>query len=189
MSKGATRATRVEGLKTLPALVQTLPFDFVLAITDPGAAIAFATKPIAKVPKGNWLLQAAVSNVIIQDVGGTGLIAAFTGQYSFGTAATVDNTLTGADRDIVGLSTAGVTYLAAGGITPKTRGTIELAGDAALTSAGVLLTNNQRLYDNVNGALNINFNMTVADASISANASVRVRGQLELVHAVLGDRG
>jgi hypothetical protein len=187
MSKGGTRAAKVEGLKTIPTLVQVIPFDFVLAITDPGAAIAFATKPIAKVPKGNWALFTAVSNVIIQDVGGAGLIAAFTGTYSFGTAATVDNTLTGADRDIIGLAAAGVSYTAAAGITPKTRGTIALTADAALTSAGVVQLNNAVLFDNTAGALNMNFNMTVLDASISANASVRVRGQLNLIHAVLGD--
>ena len=42
------------------------------------------------------------------------------------------------------------------------------------------------LFDNTAGNLNINFNMTVLDASISANASVRVRGQLNLIHALLG---
>jgi hypothetical protein len=187
MSKGETRVSKVVGLKGIPPLVQVIPFDFILAITDPGAAIAFASKAIAKVPKGNWALLTAVSNVIIQDVGGVGLIAAFTGQYSFGTTATADNALTGTDRDIIGLSNAGVTYLAAAGITPKTRGTIELTADAALAATGTIQTNNCKLFDNTAGNLNMNFNMTVVDASISANASVRVRGQLNLIHAVLGD--
>lgn len=180
MSKGGTREARVAGLKGLPPLVQIIPFDFILAITDPGGAIAFASKAIAKVPKGNWALLTAVSNVIIQDVGGVGLIAAFTGTHSFGTAATADATLAGADIDIIG-GAAGITYLAAAGITPATRGAAPPG-----TVTGAVQTNNILLFDNTAGALNINFNMTVADTSISANASVRVRGQLNLIHAVLG---
>lgn len=180
MSKGETRVSKVVGLKGIPPLVQVIPFDFILAITDPGGAIAFASKGIAKVPKGNWALLTAVSNVIIQDVGGTGLIAAFTGAYSFGTVATADSTLSGNEVDVI----QSTTYLAAAGITPKTRGTI---ASGALVSTGVVQTNNVSLYDNTAGALNMNFNMTVLDASISANASVRVRGQLNLIHAVLGD--
>jgi len=180
VSKGETRVSKVVGLKGLPPLVQVIPFDFILAITDPGAAIAFASKAIAKVPKGNWALLTAVSNVIIQDVGGVGLIAGFTGNHSFGTAATADSTLSGNEIDVI-QSTA---YTAVAGITPKTRGTIA-AG--SLVAAGVIQTNNVTLFDNTAGNLNLNFNMTVVDASISANASVRVRGQLNLIHAILGD--
>lgn len=182
MSKGATRTNKSVALKGLPPNVQTIPFDFVLPI--PATGLTFATKAVAKVPKGNWALLTAVSNVIIQDVQGSGLAANFTGAYGFGTDFLTNTTLTLRKRDIVGLTGAGVTYLAAAGITPKTRGTIALTADAALDANGIVQNGNPILYDNTAGALNMNFNMTITTL---AAAIVRVRGQLNLIHAILGD--
>lgn len=181
MSKGLTRGLKSARLKGLPLLVQTIPFDIVVAITDPGAAAGFGTKPICRMPKGNWLFVAAVSNMILSDAGGVGLIAAFTGFLAIGTTATADATLTTTDRDIVGAAAAGLAFTAASGITPNVRG----ASDPG-TVAGAVLATTPKIFDNTAGALNLNLNLNVADASLSAAASIRCRGTLDIVHAVMG---
>lgn len=156
---------------------QTIAFDKLIVVPDPGAAIAFASAPLGLLPQGNLWIGCALAYATLTNSAGVGLIAAFTGSFSIGSAPTADATLAGADLDIV----PSTVYLASAGATPRTRAA------PAVSAAPVLMTNNATFLDNTAGDLEANFNLTVADTSISAQATIRVVGELHLVMAVLGD--
>lgn len=136
-------------------------------ITDPGAAVAYGGAAIQGLPEGNILLLGAVANLRV--TAGANIIAAFTGNFSVGTAITADATLSGAKVNLVP-STALVT--GSGGVSSGNRG--------VSTTAGAIL-------DNTDRTLNANLNVTIADASISASSSVTVDGVLYLAFIALGD--
>ncbi len=176
MSKGATRSLAAARLKG-SGLIKTVVFDKTIVVPDPGAAIAFASAVLAGLPQANLWIGAALAYFTVQDVGGAGLIAAFTGNFAVGTAPTADATLNNLETNIIP-STA---FTAAAGVTPSTR--------AAPASSGTTneLTLNGFFHDNTDGSLELNGNIIIADASISAQATVRVKGVLHLVMAELGD--
>jgi hypothetical protein len=167
------RAARKPGSNGL--LFRTVKIDKTIVIPDPGAAVAFASAVIEGLPQANLWIGCALAYFTVQDVGGAGLIAAFQGNLAIGSAPTADATLSGAEVDIIP-STA---FTAAAGVTPRTR--------AAPASAASLMTNNATFLDNTDGSLELNANITIQDASITAQATVRVTGELHLVMATMGD--
>lgn len=137
-----------------------------VAITDPGAAVAFAAAVIGDLPEGNILLLGAIANLKFTK-GNANIIDAFNANFSIGSAPTADNALAGAEVDLL----------------PSTA-VVGVAGVSAVTRAA---NATQVMLDNTDGSLEINLNLTVADASISANSSLIVTGEVYLAYIVLGD--
>jgi hypothetical protein len=171
--RALARAARRPGNNGL--FFKTVMFDKTIVVADPGAAVAFATAVIEGLPAANLWIGCAVAYFSVQDVGGAGLIAAFTGNFAIGTTPTADATLAATDIDIINTTA----FTAAAGITPRTREVSAAVSGNNLTDA--------RFFDNTDGSLELNANIIIADASISAQATVRVRGELHLVMATMGD--
>lgn len=178
MSRGYERGRKRKGRRkgSNDLFLHTVKFDTTIVVADPGAAVAFATAVIGGLPEANLWIGAAFGYFQVTDVGGAGLIAAFQGNLAVGSAPTADATLNNAEVDILP-STA---FTASSGATPRVR--------AAPASAGTnIMTNNAVVLDNTDGSLELNANITIADTSISAQATVRVQGEIHMVMATMGD--
>jgi hypothetical protein len=173
--KGAKRALDRAALRGGTVRPWLIPFDKTIVVADPGAADGFASAVLAGLPQGNLWIGAALAYFTVQDVGGAGLIAAFQGNFSIGTTPTADATLTTTDIDIINTTA----FTAAAGVTPRVRATSAALSGNNLTDA--------RFFDNTDGSLELNGNITLALASQSAQSTVRVRGEVYLVIATMGD--
>lgn len=141
----------------------------VVPITDPGAANGFGTAVFGDLPEGDLIFMGAVlyARLTSTDVD---LVAAFAGNLAIGTAPTADATLNGQEVDIVA-SQAFTT--ASSSVSAYTR-----YAAATATLAQV---------DNRNGALELNFNCFITDATLTGAASMLVEGALHLAYIHLGD--
>lgn len=155
--------------KTAPALHRVnIPFKALqVAITDPGAAVGYGTALCGALPEGNVLIVGAIANVVLSSAS-AGIIATFTANFSIGTAATADATLSGNEVNIIP-STA--VSAATAKVAPQARG-------ANATAV---------IIDNTAKDQSLNMNITVPDASLSANSTMQVDGVLHLAYVVLGD--
>jgi len=141
-----------------------------LAITTSGATgVGFGTAVIRGLPEGNILLLGAVAYLQFTK-GSAGTIATFDGDYSIGTVPTVDNDVADAgEADIIPSTALGA---ATAGVSPMVRG-------ANAT---------QVILDNTDGSLELNLNLLIDDASVSADAQAfTVSGVVSLAYIVLGD--
>lgn len=172
--RGNDRAARRPGSNGL--FLRPVFFDKTIVIPDPGAAVAFATVVLEGLPQANIWIGSALSYFQVRDVGGAGLIAAFQGNFAVGTTPTANATLDTTKVNIIP-STA---FTAAAGVTPRVRA-------APATDGNGLMSENGKFLDNTDGSLELNGNITILDASISAQAAVRVTGELYLVMATMGD--
>lgn len=150
---------------------QAIPFSLAL-ISSGATGVGFGTTPLAGLPEGNILVLGAVAYAVVSKdtvLGAAGTLDAFTGNYSIGSTATADATLDTTDVDVVA-STA--ISAATAGVSPTTRGT------------GVA----QSVIDNTDSSKVLNFNLTLADASVSADTQhMKAVGTLYLSYIVLGD--
>lgn len=135
--------------------VRSLP----VVITDPGAAAGWGTAIIAGLPVGDILFNGMKAELTItkDDVD---MIDAFDGDIAFGTAPTADNTLAGAEVDLIA-STA----IAQG-----------VSGVSANNRAISTPTEHGVMIDNTGGTLEINLQVLLDDASLNADAAVLVDG-------------
>lgn len=135
---------------------------------DGATGVGFGTAVIGALPQGNILLLGAISYLEF-DAPASGIVADWDGDYAIGSAPTADATLSGGEVDIVP-STA--TTQAVATVAPRTRG-------ANAT---------QVMLDNTDGSLELNLNLIVDDAGISADDVLIVaNGEVTLLIAVLGD--
>jgi len=141
----------------------------VVPITDPGAANGFGTAVIADFPDGDLLFLGAAAYLRLTK-SGAGLADAFAGNLAIGSAPTADATLSGGEVDFVP-STAFTT--AVNGVSAYTR----YAGAAGAFT----------VIDNRNGALELNFNCFITDATLTAAASLIVDGKINIAYIHLGD--
>ena len=141
-----------------------------VAITDPGAAVAYGTAVLGALPPGNLVYLGAVAYLKMSSAS-AGLSATYNATAAVGTGATADATLSGAEVDLLAAA-------AAGAATAKVSPMLRLASTDAL-GGGII--------DNTAGNLNANLNVTVPDADISAGSSITVNGVLYLSFVVLGD--
>jgi len=164
MSRGP--AARQEIIK------QTITVRNQTIVVDGAAGIGFGTLVIGDLPDGNILLLGAVAYMAFAGAGGQATLAeAWNGDYGIGTAANGDTTITGAEIDIIGSTP----LLAVAEVTPRTRGVSVTATNAAI-------------IDNTDGSLELNLNLLIDDADISADDLVFiVNGEVHLAFAVLGD--
>ncbi len=143
-----------------------------LAITVDGATgVGWGTAVLGDLPAGNILLLGAVSYLSFTTASAS-VQAAFDGDYSIGTAPTADASLSGSEVDIVPSTALGA---ATAKVSPRARG-------VSTTSL------NGAILDNTDGSLELNLNLLIDDANISADdVAFTADGELILLYAVLGD--
>lgn len=142
-----------------------------LAIQVDGATgVGFGSAVIGDLPEGNILFLGAVSYLqFTKAAGATGIQATFDGDYGIGTTPASDATITGADVDVIASTALGA---ATSGVSPRARGT----------------NATQAIFDNTEGSLELNLNLLIDDANISADdQDLTVSGELHIVYSVLGD--
>lgn len=140
-----------------------------VAVTVAGlTGVGFGTAVIGDLPEGNVLFLGAVANLTV--VGsGTGHVATFNGDFAIGTAPTADATLAGAEVNVIPSTAVGP---AVANVAPVARG--------ANATAAVI--------DNTDGSAELNLQLLIDDADISANGVVfTVSGELMLVYTMLLD--
>lgn len=140
-----------------------------LAMTTTGATgVGYGTAVIGDLPEGNILFLGAVAYLQFTK-GSAGTIATFDGDFSIGSAATADATLSGSEVDIIPSTALGA---ATAGVSPMVRAT----------------NATQVILDNTDGSLELNLNLLIDDASVSADdQAFTATGYLLLSYIVLGD--
>lgn len=169
MTKGLKRSIQRGG--TARSIVRKGTFILKnLAINVDGVTgIGFGTAVLGDFPVGNILLLGAMSYIQISKGVAAGTIDTFAGNYSVGSAPTADAVLSGAEVDVIP-STA--LAAATAGVSPLTRG-VQAA---------------QAMLDNTDDSLELNLNLLIDDASISANTQGLIaNGVVEVLYSVLLD--
>lgn len=171
MSKGMNRGTQrgpelLRAIVKRESLVKVAAADLVITDGAPG----FGTVVIAALPQGNILLHGLVFYATLS-IGDADIVDDWDGDFSLGTAATADGTLSGGEIDLIA-STAIVQGVS--GVSSGNKGV------STTTEHGSII-------DNTDGSLEVNFNIIVDDADISDDSSIKVDGTLHMVFSVLGD--
>jgi hypothetical protein len=144
-----------------------------LPITVSGASgVGFGTAVIGGLPEGNILLLGALCYLKFTKNPAASVQDAFDGDFSIGTAPTADATLSGSEVDIIPSTALGA---ATAGVSPTVRATHAVAVTGTV-------------YDNTDKSLELNLNMLIDDANISAaNQVMKVDGYVDIAYAVMGD--
>lgn len=169
MGKGLKRSLRgiPADAKAAPVIKHRIPVSVTVEV-DGATGVGFGTAVIGDLPEGNILLLGALANLTFTGPG-TGHTATFNGDFAIGSAPTADATLAGAEVDIVPSTAMGP---AVANVTPQARG-------ANAT---------QVMLDNTDGSLELNLQVLVDDADISANDVLfTVTGMVELLYSVMLD--
>lgn len=171
MGKGLPRS-RARGSQAQKGIVrQTIQLKNVPMTINGASGVGWGTAVIGDFPEGNILFLGAVAYIGLTGPG-SGVVAAFNGDYGIGSTPANDATITGGDVDLIP-STA--TIIAANRVAPVARGTHAVAVTGTV-------------YDNTDGSLEINLNILIDDADISADGLVfLINGSLDIVYTVLGD--
>lgn len=169
--KGLQRTMSRGGVQRQEVIRQAIAVSAKAITTVNGASgVGYATAVIGDLPEGNILFLGAVSYMqFTKASSASGITATFDGDYSIGSTATGDATLSGSDVDIIASSALGA---ATAGVSPVARG-------ANATQA---------ILDNTDGSLELNLNLIIDDATISADTqALTVTGVLHIAYIVLGD--
>lgn len=150
---------------------QAIAVEAVAIQVDGATGVGFGTAVIGDFPQGNILLLGAVSYLrFTKAAAASGIQAAFDGDYSIGTTPTADATLASGDINVVPSTAIGA---ATAGVSPVARG--------ASSAAPAIL-------DNTDGSLELNLNLLIDDANISADdQNLTVDGVVHIAYIVLGD--
>lgn len=172
MTKGLQRSLS-RGPNTTAAVVKQVVKirDVEVEVSATGAAVGFGTTVIGDLPAGNILLLGAVMYLQLAGSGtDANLTATWDGDFSVGSAATADVTLSGAEVDIIASTALGVA-------------TAEVSPTVRATNA------TQAILDNTDGSLELNLNVLIDAASITDDETVTLtaNGELYLLFSVLGD--
>lgn len=170
MSKGLTKSLKSRGVPgnqfgLTKKRIRLKDFS----ITTTGATgVGFGAAVPGDFPEGNIYLLGSVAYLqFTKQTGGT--IATWDGNYSLGSDPTADATLAATEVNIIP-STALAAATAGVSPTPRAVGTTPV------------------MLDNTDGTLEINLNMNVSDASVSADNQVfLVNGVIELLYIVMLD--
>lgn len=158
------RVGAASSLRTLTIAVNALA----LSVAD--GAPGFGSAVISGLPQGNILFLGAVAYLKFTSADAD-ITTTYEGDFSLGTTATADNTLSGTDADIVPSTALGP---ATAKVTPQHRG---VSTDAL--GGGIL--------DNTDGSLELNLNVIIDDAAISGAVSMTVDGLVHMAFIMLGD--
>lgn len=168
MGKGLPRSTGRGAPQRQELIKLVVPVRALAIEVDGASGVGFGSAVIGDLPEGNLLFLGAVSYLAF-DAPASGIAATWNGDYAIGTTATADATLSGTDANIIGSTAVGP---AVATVSPRTRG--------ALATAAVL--------DNTDGSLELNLNLIVDDADISADdVALTVTGEVALLFSVLLD--
>lgn len=149
---------------------QSIVVDELAVTVDGATGVGFGTSVISGLPQGNILFLGAVSYLQFRKSSASGVQDTFDGDYSIGTVATVDTDVADAgEADVIPSTALGA---ATSGVSPVVRG-------ANATQA---------MFDNTDGSLELNLNVLIDDANISADDQVlTATGSVQIVYVVLGD--
>jgi hypothetical protein len=158
---------------TQPIIKQSIAFDdLTITVSATGTAAGFGSTVVANFPEGNVLFLGATSYVSFTGSGSdANLVDTWNGDYSMSDAplatAVID---TDAERNIIYTTAVGAAVAEA---VAETRG----------EKGGVYI------FDNTDGSLEINLNLTIDAADIADDTSVDITaaGILHLAYLVLGD--
>lgn len=147
---------------------KTISIDETMSFTGSTGAAVFATAVISDFEEGNISLIGAVLNATLTGPTSADLVDTYEGDISVGTTPADDNTLTGADVDIVA-STA----------IPA----------AVAEVATVRATGAASIVDNTDGSLEMNLNVLLDadEVTDAASVNIAVTGTLSIHYAILGD--
>lgn len=168
MGKGLPRSmSRGNALKQ-EIVKQTFVARNVAVTVDGATGNGWGTAVIGDLPAGNILLLGAVAYMSFTTASAS-VQAAFDGDYSIGSAPTADATLSGSEVDIIPSTALGA---ATAKVSPRVRAT----------------NATQVILDNTDGSLELNLNLLIDDANISADdVPFTATGELILLYSVLGD--
>lgn len=172
MVKGLARSlSRGDALKQ-PITKQTFVAKD-LALTVAGASgVGFGSVVLGDFPEGNILFLGATAYMAFSGPTSGDLVDTWEGDFGIGTTPAGDGTLSAGDIDLIG-STA--LAAATAEVSPRTRG-ISVNADSG------------EIHDNTDGSLEINLNLLVDDADISANGIVfTADGECTVAYIMLGD--
>lgn len=153
--KGLPRSLARGSAATAPIKRHVVKARDVALSIDGATGVGWGTAVIGDLPVGNILFLGAVAYVQITEAS-AGIDATFDGDFSIGTAPTADNALAGSEVDIIPSTALGA---ATASVSPRVRAT----HTAAVTGA---------VYDNTDGSLELNLNVLIDDANISADDAV-----------------
>ena len=172
MSKGLPRSHGRGVPLQRKIMKQTIPFADVAITIDGATGVGWGTVALEGLPEGNILFLGAVAYAAISGPTSGDLVDTWSGDYGIGTTPADDGTITAGDIDLIG-STA--LAAATAEVSPRTRG-ISVNGDTG------------EVHDNTDGSLEINLNVLVDDADISADGIVcTAEGIVELSYVMLLD--
>lgn len=142
----------------------------VISNIDGASGVGWGTAVVGDFPEGDILLLGACwEGTLTKNT--AGIVADFDGDISFGTAPTADATLSGAEVNLI----------------PSTS-TVQAVSSVSTTRAVSTSTESGTIHDNTDGSLEINANLLIDDADISADdQTVTIRGKLIVLYAVMGD--
>lgn len=166
--KGLPRSTSRGPKGRLPIVKQTLVINQQITVAG-STGVGFGTAVIGDFPEGNILILGVVSYLQFRKVTAAGVQDAWDGDFAIGSAPTADATLAGTEVDIIASTATGV---ATGGVSPIVRAT----------------NATQAILDNTDNSLELNLQLLIDDANISANGQIMLaQGTLHLAYIVLGD--
>lgn len=169
MTKGLLRSIK-RGGAAAPIQRVNIPLSFSLTNIDGASGVGWDTAVISDFPEGNVLLLGAVLNLTATEAHAN-IINTFSGNVSVGTTATADATLATTEVDIIPSTAFG----------PAVSSSAPVRAVSTASIGGSVL-------DNTDGSLEINVNVTIADASIDAdNTTMSFAGTLSLVYVMLQD--
>jgi len=173
MTKGLPRSTARGAAARQEIMKQTIKVKNGSLVVNGATGVGFGSLVIGDLPEGNILILGATSYFAFAGAGGQATLSdTWNGDYSVGSAPTADASLAGAEIDIIGSTP---TTVAVAEVSPRTRGVSVTATNAAV-------------IDNTDGSAELNLNLLIDDADISADGLVfTVNGELMLAYIVLGD--
>jgi len=171
--KGLVRSLGRGAPQSQPIVKQTISVRSLALEVDGATGVGWGTAVAGDFPEGNIVLLGVVSYLQFTGPTDAALVDTWEGDYGVGSTPASDATITAGDVDLIP-STA--LAAATAEVSPKTRG---VQADGAF--AGVVL-------DNTDNSLEINVNLLVDDADISADdLAFTVDGEIYLSYVVLGD--
>jgi hypothetical protein len=171
MGKGLPRSMSRGVPQRQEIIKQTVNIDTTVTVSATSTAVGFGTVVIGDIPEGNVLLLGAVAYLQLSGSGSdANLAATWDGDFSIGSTATADVTLSGTDVDIIASTSTGA---ATAEVSPRVR-----AANAT-----------QAILDNTDGSMELNLNVLIDAANITDDTSVvlTASGVLQLVYVVMLD--
>jgi hypothetical protein len=159
------------GGASAPILKAVLPVEAVVAVAAAGAGVGFGTTVIGDLPEGNIQILGAVANLAAAGSGSdANLTATWNGDFSIGSTATADATLSSTDADIIASTAIGP---AVAEVAPAARGA----------------NGTPFMLNNTDGSLelNLNFLIDAADITDASSVNITVTGTVYILYSILGD--